>query len=43
MTEQELAAVLASHTSDEIGTHWDGCHHLHPRCAVHKLVAEGGE
>jgi hypothetical protein len=41
MTDDDLATMLRDcGTGGRIGTHYDGCHRSHPRCAVEALVAE---
>ena len=40
MTDDELDAMAGLVNDGVVGTHWDGCHRLHPRCAVAALVGE---
>lgn len=40
MTDDDLDAMAGLADDGVVGTHWDGCHRLHPRCAAAALVGE---
>lgn len=40
MTDLDIPAIRAAHMTGIIGTHWDGCHLSHTRCAIARLCDE---
>ena len=40
LADDDLDAMAGLADDGVVGTHWDGCHRLHPRCAVAALVGE---